>query len=229
MTAFGESSGTMRLGFPGQVSHGTSGLVYNYHRDYDATTGRYVSEDPLRYSVDPNFYLYAKNSPVSYFDNDGLKYCGTDKKPFDISNRNTVICENGRLKPVVNKCKRLNPEDTCKVCDCAMAHERHHIKQAQGETPCKDRKDTFAPKFNNASQREEEAYEIELKCYLRKMNSRDCYPGCKGVLCGEAKWNQCIRETDLYSFCEDSAEFENAKNECLRRREAGVDDWRGCR
>ena len=35
------------LGFPGQILDAESGFFYNYFRDYDPETGRYVQSDPL--------------------------------------------------------------------------------------------------------------------------------------------------------------------------------------
>ena len=35
------------LRFPGQIFDGQGGLHYNYFRDYDAATGRYIESDPI--------------------------------------------------------------------------------------------------------------------------------------------------------------------------------------
>ncbi|WP_141400705.1 RHS repeat-associated core domain-containing protein [Pseudoxanthomonas wuyuanensis] len=57
--------------FPGQYLDTESGLHYNLRRYYDADTGRYVSEDPLRFDSAINFYPYAKNSPSNLIDPTG--------------------------------------------------------------------------------------------------------------------------------------------------------------
>ncbi len=50
-----------------------SGLYYNYFRDYDPQTGRYVESDPIGLrggSYSP--YVYASGSPIMYIDPFGL-------------------------------------------------------------------------------------------------------------------------------------------------------------
>ena len=42
------------LGFPGQILDAESGFFYNYFRDYDPETGRYVQSDPLGLLLDKN-------------------------------------------------------------------------------------------------------------------------------------------------------------------------------
>jgi RHS repeat-associated protein len=63
------------LRFPGQLFDPESNLVYNHHRYYDASTGRYVESDPLGLDGDINTYSYVSGSPVSYFDPFGLCRC----------------------------------------------------------------------------------------------------------------------------------------------------------
>lgn len=57
--------------FAGQYLDAESGLHYNLRRYYDAETGRYVSEDPLRFDSASNFYTYADSSPGNFIDPTG--------------------------------------------------------------------------------------------------------------------------------------------------------------
>jgi RHS repeat-associated protein len=45
---------------------------YNYFRDYDAVTGRYVESDPLGLAGGTNPYAYAEGNPLAYGDPYGL-------------------------------------------------------------------------------------------------------------------------------------------------------------
>ncbi|MBO7942872.1 RHS repeat-associated core domain-containing protein, partial [Streptomyces sp. S9] len=49
-----------------------SGLVYNYYRDYDPATGRYVQSDPIGLDGGINSFAYVANSPLDNFDEFGL-------------------------------------------------------------------------------------------------------------------------------------------------------------
>jgi RHS repeat-associated protein len=56
------------LRFPGQMYVAETGLYYNYFRDYDPATGRYVQSDPIGLRGGINTYAYALNRPVSLID-----------------------------------------------------------------------------------------------------------------------------------------------------------------
>ena len=57
---------------PGQYYDNETGLHYNYFRDYDPGTGRYVEADPIGLGGGSNLYGYAGGNPLTYTDPAGL-------------------------------------------------------------------------------------------------------------------------------------------------------------
>ncbi len=76
-SAFGEAFITTNtiennLRFPGQYYDAETSLHYNYFRDYNPLTGRYIQQDPIGLGGGLNAYSYAYANPYAYTDPNGL-------------------------------------------------------------------------------------------------------------------------------------------------------------
>lgn len=59
--------------FPGQTFDAETGLHYNFHRDYNPVTGRYVQSDPIGLDGGRNSFGYVRGNPLIYLDLFGEK------------------------------------------------------------------------------------------------------------------------------------------------------------
>ena len=59
--------------FPGQLADAVAGFHYNYFRDYDPTTGRYMQSDPIGLEGGLNTYAYVFSDPIHLIDPKGLE------------------------------------------------------------------------------------------------------------------------------------------------------------
>ncbi|HEP7909104.1 TPA: RHS repeat protein, partial [Pseudomonas aeruginosa] len=75
--ALSQGSTRVNLRFPGQYYDAESGLHYNYFRDYDPETGRYVESDPIGLDGGLNTYAYVGSNPVGLVDPNGLSPTAT--------------------------------------------------------------------------------------------------------------------------------------------------------
>lgn len=64
--------------YPGQRYDSATGLNYNYFRDYDPSTGRYVESDPIGLRGGWSTYNYVGSMPFSLFDRFGLDWTWND-------------------------------------------------------------------------------------------------------------------------------------------------------
>ena len=74
------STGTITNPFQytGREFDSETGLYYYRARYYDPTAGRFLSEDPIRFTGGSNFYGYTRNNPINFADPQGL--CPSDNK-----------------------------------------------------------------------------------------------------------------------------------------------------
>ena len=60
------------LRYPGQHRSAASGVIYNWHREYDPFAGRYLQSDPVGLAGGLNTYAYVGNNPLRRTDRLGL-------------------------------------------------------------------------------------------------------------------------------------------------------------
>lgn len=65
---------TFNLRFPGQYFDAETGNHYNYFRDYDPKTGRYLQSDPIGLGGGVNTFSYVGHNPLAYRDSLGLHW-----------------------------------------------------------------------------------------------------------------------------------------------------------
>lgn len=113
-TPFGAARGQAPASWPGQkgfiggTDDTTTGLTHLGAREYDVTTGRFISVDPVMDSADPqqmNGYSYTENNPVTYSDPTGRTKC--DVNP-ELCGRKDNSCDSACVKKNIEKVNKAN-------------------------------------------------------------------------------------------------------------------------
>jgi RHS repeat-associated protein len=67
------------LEYTGGEYDSESNLYYYRARYCDPTSGRFLSEDPVRFNAASNFYTYTRNRPTNFMDPSGLDPCPNNR------------------------------------------------------------------------------------------------------------------------------------------------------
>lgn len=96
---------------PGQYFDEETGLHYNYFRDYDPITGRYVESDPIGLASGLNTYLYTEANPLALTDPLGLQVRPPPRgrgirSPMTVEQATAAV----RVPRLVEQIRRFDPE-----------------------------------------------------------------------------------------------------------------------
>ncbi len=100
---------SFNLRYPGQYADVETGLNYNYFRDYEPGTGRYIESDPIGLNGGPSSYSYVSAAPLRRVDRRGLlqidpscNYCDKEGDVAERVMRNASIACVEKIKLIKN-------------------------------------------------------------------------------------------------------------------------------
>lgn len=115
------------LRLPGQYLDAESGLHYNYFRNFEPGTGRYIEPDPLGLRAGPSLYSYVLGNPLGFFDPWGLlRVCyGTSRPRYELDLVNGGLVQDGWHPYFDQSCASVPEPCTYSSCDhCYRAWNR---------------------------------------------------------------------------------------------------------
>jgi len=159
---------------------------YNYFRDYEPRTGRYVESDPIGLLGGPSSYAYVLSNPLVAIDWSGE---ASVRLPFPSDHYESAPGQGGgkiecdgfhEIRIVIGPLLPLDAE--CGVGDCIRAHEEQHSRDAFAQNPfvCTDFSGFPAPSRNAITWgalldwTEERAHKKSAECLRTKNLTSPC-------------------------------------------------------
>ena len=148
--------------------------IYYYRaRYYDASLGRFISEDPIGFGGGTHFYRYAVNNPVLFDDPLGLwTNTGKPAPPGD----NTIVCNGlGGIAIQIPTDQDLS----CGIGNCIWRHENRHRRDALASNPSVCRNVAKGIQVDYSNNQERKASEIagstvEINCLENALKKAKC-------------------------------------------------------
>jgi RHS repeat-associated protein len=150
--AFGstrEQGEPQALRFAGQINDRETGTHYNYFRDYEPQTGRYMESDPIGLEGGVNIYAYVGSSVLKITDSLGLAWDGTIECDGNDGFRPVINNASACLKPCVRRHEMVHVEDWKAwfpaACDGKNAGDSPDVRSTY---PNRELGEDFAYKYN---------------------------------------------------------------------------------
>lgn len=150
------------LRFPGQYYDEETGQHYNYFRDYEPSTGRYVQSDPIGLDGGLNAYGYVGGDPIRLIDSMGLITVGVIDGFNDLSKRDKaltlqrediLIKQANKLRKIIESTKAICNEDIrqkyLNLIDNTVIYV--NVKISPGESPAFANYNNTTITFNNSA------------------------------------------------------------------------------